>query len=183
MYYDHPRDRMIFPDYMNGTIASVDLKTGVVSRAVVGNGTIKSTFMIQLKDNSDLFLISDGLRMRIIEWNCKDECATIVGDPPFSLETDPIYSQNLMDVAKATPQCGFIGGTYRCNICGNEPTANAAAYTYSEACGVKPFIEDIKVSGGIEFTNDNLAYHVSSCENVVREYDYDPETQQLCMCF
>lgn len=171
---------MIFPDYLNGTINCVDFKTGDISMAPI-QGITMPAFAIQLKGNSNLFVVSNGLPLKIVEWNSVDPVATVVRDA-FTPETDPKKSGNLWNIAKGTPQCGLIGGTYRSTICGKTPNAFGAGYIYSNKCGLRPFIEDIKSSSGLELTKDNKLYHVESCKDVVREFDYDPKTQKICMC-
>lgn len=178
LHYDAPTNSLFFSDYVDRTINRFDLDENHVYTASIEND-IASTFIIPLKGFKNRYVVSDKLTVTVIEWDGKEKVAGIVRDE-FSVEKTGKYKSNNWNIAKASPSCTFYGGTFRGELCSENPGASAFLYRYTRSNGPKHLLRCLKLSGGIDWNiNENLFYHADSCNEVIREFDYDPKTGNI----
>ncbi|XP_031627367.1 regucalcin-like [Contarinia nasturtii] len=136
--------------------------------------------MIPLKECKNQFAIGNKRTVTIIEWGGNNEDARPVRQS-FGVEESMKYTNNDWNVAKASPKCQFYGGTFRSDFCAETASANGNVYRYTKCTGTKKLLRNIRASSGIEWNEDNNKfYHTDSCSGVIREYDWDPKTGDIC---
>lgn len=148
---------------------------------IIDNGAA-SSFIIPLKNGENQFLISDKHTVSVIEWNGIDAVAKIVREV-FTVETAPEYTNNNWNIGKASPTNSrqFYGGTFRGNICSSESGSIASLYKFTKSKCVKSLVKCLKLSGGLDWNvEESLFYHIDSCDLVIREYNWDSFTGNIC---
>lgn len=125
-------------------------------------------------------LVTNGHTPTVIEWDGKMSTASVIRQT-FTVETAPELVGNLFHVVKASPQCSGTFGTFRADVCADVPEPAGCLYSYDTCYGVKTLISNRKVSGGIDWNaGENKFYYIRSCDNTVKEYDYDKKTRDIC---
>lgn len=144
--------------------------------ASIENGAAP-TFIIPLRRKYDQFLISDKHKATLIDWNGIDPIAKIAREV-FMVESGENTNWN---IGKSSPSCKFYGGTFREVICSSDLDAIASAYMYTKLRGVKRIVKYMKVAGGIDWNiQESFSYLIDSCNRVIREYDWEPNTGKIC---
>lgn len=126
LHYDAPTNSLFFSDYVDRTIHRFDLDENHVYTASIEND-FASTFIIPLKGFKHRYIVSDKLTVTVIEWNGKESVARIVRDE-FSVAQTGKYKSNNWNIAKASPSCKFYGGTFREELCSQNPGGTALLY-------------------------------------------------------
>lgn len=165
-------------DLLNGTIISYEeAKNRIITTALP---IALPSFLVKLKYPENQFLISDHLSVPVIEWNRVSPPKKI--RDTISVNEGPKYEKQNWDVAQASPQGRFLGGTFRGTICSNSSEPLARLYAYDLKYGIRSiYIPNLKSSGGIAWNaNGDRVYHVSACEKVIREFRVNPKTGELC---
>lgn len=116
-----------------------------------------------------------------MEWFGEEPNPRIIRET-FTIEAAPEYATNVLNIGQASPQGTFLGGTFINRICDSSAAPTAGFYRYSKKCGVKKIsVPNLKVSAGIAWNADSTKlYHVSTCDRVVREFNYNPKTGKVC---
>lgn len=139
---------------------------------------ISTTFIIPTKKYRNQYAISDKRSVRVLEWDGILPVAKVVRDA-FTVETGPEYESNNYNMAKASPKSKFYGGTFSVSLCAGYP--NSALYRYTKCLGVKRLIADQLVSSGMDWNKEaKKFYFIELCRYVVREYDWNPKTEEIC---
>lgn len=174
-YWDPFLKRLIITDFLNGTIINYN-SDGRVYVATVP-GIPKPSFLIPLEKCPNQYLTSNHLSATVIEWNGFDAEAKIIRET-FTVETAPDYVENNWNVAIASPEGTFFGGTFRGEICGNTSAPPGGIYSYDEKCGVQDLtLPNYRSSSGFAFNiQGNKLYNIDSCNYVIQEFDYDKKT-------
>lgn len=143
------------------------------------DGNISTTFIIPVEKQPDQYAVSNKRSVNVLRWNGKDPIAYFVRDT-FSVETAPIYESNNYNMAKVSPNKNFVGGTYSMRLCSN-PVPNAALYNYKKCHGVKTLKSKVFVTSGMDWNiKAKLFYFVETCRYRVYEFDWYPETDEIC---
>lgn len=177
--WDPVNRRLCMADYADGLVLCYyPDENKFYSSSVPGITT--PWFLVRLKRQPGRYLTSNNHSVTEIEWDGRSPTARIVRDR-FTLETDPQYASHSIDIAKASPQGNFYGGTIRQTLCADSQEASAAAYSYNRCRGVKKIIPDLKIFGGIEWSpKGDKFYAIDSCRMVIREYKYNGKTGKIC---
>lgn len=174
-----PNNRILAVDYVNDTLINYNLRTGRIREGKIP-GIPTPSFMIPLKCQKNLFLVSNHLTTAVIEWNGFDAEAKVIRNV-FSVETDPALDNNNWLPGKASPQYVFYGGTYRRGMCGDTPPTAGAVYSYDNRRGVRKIIPNIKVASDFQWNKrGNTMYVVDGCRNVIWAYNYNRKTGNIC---
>lgn len=164
---------------MTRVINRYDMRKNRIYSATLDGNEVPS-FLIPLKNRPNHFACGIERTVKVIKWNGRDRIATVM-KPLFGVEQSKKYTKNLWNMAKASPSHKFFGGTYCTEICSLSSSANASFYRYSEKFDVKRLLTDIKVSSGLDWNvKEKKFYHVDSCNGIIREFQYDPKTMELC---
>lgn len=143
-------------------------------------GNLSTAFIIPLQDCEDKFIISNGLTVKLIEWNGSSSKVRVIRDV-FSLENVKKYAGTGWDIAKISPLCQFYGGTYRLTICADTTNENAALFQYTKSHEVKRRIKHLKLTGDFEWNTDkNLFYINDCCRKTLVEFKWNPVTGTFC---
>lgn len=164
---------------MNGTFIKYNDATKQISLATLPISA--PSFLIKLTRHQHQFLISDHLSAPVVEWDGSYRDPKIIRET-FSVESGLRFAANNWNIAKASPKGTFLGGTFRGSICSNSSAPPAGLYSYRKNYGVqKVNLPNLKSSSGIAWnTKGDVVYHVSSCERVIRAFNYNLETGTLC---
>lgn len=116
----------------------------------------------------------------IVEWDGQSPTTKTVS-VALKVEKENAAHTRFND-AKADPTGRFYGGTMRHEECGNIlEAAEGTFYKYAKGESVKALEGDIGISNGLAW---NLAkrkmYYIDSCKLSVREYDWNPDTGDIC---
>lgn len=163
----------------NGTIINYDLSTNTIYEVLIP-GIKTPGFIIPLKCKPGQFICGNHLSTTKIQWNGIDPMGYILQET-FTVQASPEYAENNYLAGKASPECKFYGGTYRTQMCSNEPPTHGGLYRYSKCKGVKQLAIDFKVTGGFDWNaNGDKFYFVDACNKNIREYHYHKKTGRIC---
>lgn len=176
-YFDTSLQRLLMVDFFDGSLINIDYKTKQTIKATI-DGVHKPTFLIPLKTNPNQFLVSNHLTAAVVEWSGKEPAAKVVREA-FSIQADAKSNWN---IALASPNCNFFGGTFRGSVCANSSEPNAEFFIYSKESGVeKVDVPGLKASAGIVWNKEGTKfYHTAGCSRTIREFNYDSKTGKIC---
>lgn len=180
-HWDECTQSLYFLDFLNPdrVLNRYDLRENRIYSSTFSRKEIPA-FFIPLKNYQNQFLGGIVRSAQIFQWNGYNDTAQVI-NTLFSVETAPKYNANYWNIAKASPKHQFFGSTYRTELCSSSSAANASLYRYTRKYGVERLIRDEKVPGGIDWNiKDKKFYHVDSCNGIIREFDYDPKTEEIC---
>ncbi|XP_031633592.1 regucalcin-like [Contarinia nasturtii] len=180
-HWDVETQSLHFVDFLseNRVLNRYDMCENRIYSATIETNQVPA-FMIPLKRRPFQFAGGIDRSVKVINWDGRDSVATISKNL-FRVEQSSKYDGNFWSVSKASPSSRFYGGTYRSVICSLSSTANASLYRYSKNIGVGRLVKNLKVSGGIDWNvKERKFYHVDSCNGIIREFDYDPKTMNIC---
>lgn len=128
------------------------------------------------KCDAKLFAVGVGHDVLKVKWNGKSTKAKVVGTI-FSVENNIPSSR--YDVATTDSHGRLYTGTLSETLCNS--TATRSFYRYTRTAGADRLFGGLKSTTGIAF-NDEIGkmYHFDSCQLYLTEYDYDPETGDIC---
>lgn len=180
--WDEKNQRLCMADYADGLYLCYYPDENKIYSASVPGITVP-WFLVRIKGKDGplkQFATVKNHTITIIQWDGKYPHGSIVRDA-FTLETDPKYASHSVDIAKASPQGNFYGGTIRQTLCSDSSEVTGAAYKYDKCRGVQTIIPNQKIFGGLEWSPEgDKLYTVDSCGMVIREYEYNGKTGQIC---
>jgi gluconolactonase len=140
------------------------------------------SFIIPVKGNDRHFILGDGKKISLVDWDgksAKAELVRTVGEVEFDM------ANNRWNDAKVDPFGRFYGGTMRLEACGDIfDAALGTFYRYSNNTGFMPLKSKIGVSNGLAWNaTTNKFYYIDSCTLDVKEFDYDPKTGGICKTY
>lgn len=180
-HWDEKTQSLYFVDFLSPTrvLNRYDMRENRIYSATIEGNQVPA-FFIPLKKRANQFAGGIERTVKIINWNGIDPIGT-TSQHLFTVEKSSKYDGNYWDIAKASPSHKFYGGTYRIEICSFTSAANASLYGYSKEAGVIRLLRNEKVAAGIDWNEkEKKFYHIDSCNGIIREFDYDPKTFELC---
>lgn len=129
------------------------------------------------KKCKNLFVVGVGSQVVTIEWNGKSTRAKVVRQL-FTMDANIPSSRTGM--ARASPKGRFFGGTYYYPMDCTKPTV-LSYYRYDTSKGLVRLFGDLGSTGGIAFNVEaRKMYHLTYCRLLLTEYDWDPDTGDIC---
>lgn len=179
-HWDEESQSLFYTD-IYGTEASIlryDLKEDKVYPATIDQEPVVS-FIIPVANTTDKYAVGIGRRVGIIQWDGKSPNATV---DSIAFEVEVGQNTTRFNDAKADPSGRFYGGTMRLEALGSLFEISAGTfYKYTKEEGAKDLLHDIYISNGLTWdTKTNKFYYIDSCKIDVKEYDYDPESGNIC---
>lgn len=164
---------------VNHAINRYDISKHKVYSASV-EGIQPVSFIVPLEKCSNRFVIGNRLSVKIIEWNGKDSEAKVVKEL-FNVKQVEDNADNYWSIAKPSPNCDLVGGTFRGTMCGrNRSLVDGGFYRYSKQHSLTRIFDDQGLSAGFDWNLDeNLFYHIDTCKLALEEYDWDPKTGKI----
>ncbi|XP_031627179.1 regucalcin-like [Contarinia nasturtii] len=180
-YYNAETQSLYFCDFFDSkrTINRFDMtENRFYSAAIEGN--ISTTFIIPIDKQIDQYAISNKNSVNVVQWNGKDSIIRFLRDT-FTVETGSNYELNQYNMGRASPNRNFYGGTFTLDLCIKPRTSNAALYLYTKCLGVKALERKIMVASGMDWNiKAKLFYFIDTCRYQVYEFDWNPETDEIC---
>lgn len=148
---------------------------------VTEDGEPVVSFIIPVEGTTDQFAVGIGRRVGVIQWNGKSTQANLLRIV-FEVEKDPSFKFNRFNDAKADPKGRFFGGTMRLEECGDLfASTSGSLYRYAKDEQVAKLKTNISVSNGLAWNEKtNKFYYIDTCQLNIKEFDYDPNTGDLC---
>lgn len=176
LFYDASNRKLFFADYLLNQIVCYDLTEKRTYAATTSPITIEPWYIIPFEKDPNRFLVNDATTNYIVAWDTKSTTAKIIRSE-FTVESQ--YVNKTCTIAKVAPNCEVIFGTLGKKLCVDE--SNSATYAYNERSGVRTIISHQMAAGEIEWNEDGSKfYQLSSCDAVVREYDYNRNNGKIC---
>lgn len=177
-HWDIERQCLYYNDIYGGSIHRYDYAENKTYNAKV-DGEAVIAFIIPVKDTADEFIIGTGKRITLISWDGKSETAKKIRTVG-AVEDD--LPDNRFNDAKTDPKNRFFGGTMRLEEMGDIFEKRLGSfYRYSKSSGFVVLKNKIGVSNGLAWNeNTNKFYYIDSVDLDVKEYDYNPETGDIC---
>lgn len=177
-HWDIERQSLYYNDIYGGSIHRYDYAENKTYNAKV-DGEAVIAFIIPVKDTTDEFIIGTGKRITLISWDGKSETAKKIRTVG-AVEDD--LPDNRFNDAKTDPKHRFFGGTMRLEEMGDIFEKRLGSfYRYSKSSGFVVLKNKIGVSNGLAWNeNTNKFYYIDSVDLDVKEYDYNPETGDIC---
>lgn len=139
------------------------------------------SFIIPVEGTTDQFAVGIGRRVGVVQWDGKSTNATLLR-VAFEVEKDAALKFNRFNDAKADPKGRFYGGTMRLEECGDLfDSTSGNLYRYVKNEQPVHLKGNVSVSNGLAWNEKtNKFYYIDSCQLDVKEFDYDPNTGDLC---
>lgn len=173
------RDKLYWEDYLRHSIFEYGLTTKRITQgefAVVLGA--KPWYVIPYENDPADFNVNNGVTNYKVRWETKDPAPDIVR-PIFSVEIGPIYVNRTLAFAKVAPNCDLVFGTLGSKLCADDWISGT--YTYNKESGVTKMISNQIEAGEVAWNDDGTKmYQINPCGNVVREYNYDAKTGDIC---
>lgn len=137
------------------------------------------SFIIPVAGTKDQFAVGIGRRVGIVQWDGVSSNAKIVRIA-LEVEKGDSFKLNRLNDAKADPKGRFVGGTMKVEDDFYASTA-ASLYRLTKGEEVKVLKTNISLSNGLTWNEQKKKfYFIDSCQSDVKEFDYDPETGDIC---
>lgn len=182
-HWDESLQSLFYTDIYGteSTILRYDYNENKVYGATVDGEPVVS-FIIPMANASDRYAIGIGRRVGIVAWDGKSPNATLES---IAFEVEEGKNSTRFNDAKADPFGRFYGGTMRLEALGDLfEIAEGTFYKYTTEEGATELLHDIYISNGLTWdVNNRKFYYIDSCKIDVKEYDYDPESGNICEWF
>lgn len=124
--------------------------------------------------DEQFFAVGVGSDVVTIKWNGKSTKAKVVSSL-FSVESAPYrFNAGMVD-----SNGRFYGGTLSPKFCNS--TASRSFYRYTKNEGVVRLFGDLQSTSGTAFDqNEHKMYQLDSCQLLITDFDYDPNTGDIC---
>lgn len=173
----YSNNKLYWGDYLFHSIFAYDLCTKQVTRGEFPGDTFQPWYVLPVENNPNLFLANNGVKNYLVQWDGKSPTANEIR-PTFSVENDIV--NHTLAYAKVAPNCDIVFGTLGTKLCVDKSNSNT--YVYNDKSGVRRILSNQIESGEVEWNADATKfYQIDPCGSVVREYDYDAETGQICI--
>lgn len=177
-HWDIDRQSLYYNNIYGGTILRYDYSENKVYEARI-DGEDVIAFIIPVKDTVDQFIIGTGKSITLISWDGKSKKAKklkTVG----AVEKD--LPDNRFNDAKCDPRNRFFGGTMRLEAKGDIFEKRLGTfYRYTKSTGFVEIKQKVGISNGLTWNeNTNKFYYIDSVDLDVKEYDYNPDTGDIC---
>lgn len=199
-HWDVERQSLYYNDIYGDkqSISRYDFREDKTYNAVIPGHEVVS-FIIPVDNTKDQFVIGSGKKIVLIEWDGRKGQAKplkTVG------EVEPNLPENRFNDAKCDPFGRFFGGTMRIgkflsldsirwkkvhNFLSTELNCDifekrlGTFYRYTNKEQFVPLKSAIGVSNGLAWNEQtNKFYYIDSCDLDVKEFDYDPESGNIC---
>lgn len=181
-HWDESSQSLFYTDIYgsDATILRFDYKENKVYSAIVDDEPVVS-FIIPIENATNKYAIGIGRRVGILHWDGKSPSAHV---DSIAFEVELGQNTTRFNDAKADPFGRFYGGTMRLEALGSLfEIAAGTFYRYTKDKGATPLLHNVYVSNGLTWDKKgNKFYYIDSCKIDVKEYDYDPESGDICKC-
>lgn len=134
--------------------------------------------MIPYENDPSDFNANAGVSNYKVRWELKDPTPNIVRRI-FAVESGSISVNRTLAFAKVAPNCDLVFGTLGTKLCGDDPISST--YTYNKKSGVTKITSNQIEAGEVAWNAEGTRmYQIDPCASVVRQYDYDAETGEIC---
>lgn len=179
-HWDEATQSLFYTDIYgtDATILRYDVKEEKVYAATVDQEPVVS-FIIPVANTTDKYAIGIGQRVGIIHWDGKSTKACLES---IAFQVDQGKNGTRFNDAKADPMGRFYGGTMRLEALGSLfEIAAGTFYRYTREEGSTPLINNCFISNGMTWdVKNNKFYYIDSGIMDVKEYDYDPNSGNIC---
>lgn len=135
------------------------------------------SFILPVEGTKDQFAVGIGRRVAVIQWDGISSSAKVLRTV---IEVEKDDALNRFNDAKADPKGRLVGGTMKVE---NDFYASTDANLYRLTKGEKVQVlkTNISLSNGLTWNEQQKKfYYIDSCQHDVKEFDYDPETGDIC---
>lgn len=134
-------------------------------------------FLLPIKCTKDQFLVGINRSAVIVRWDGRSPKAI----PIRTLFEVDCGTTNIFNDIKTDAHGRFYGGTKSVEQCGLDEPATGGFYKFEKGKCLKKFFGNVSISNGLTWVRKtNKFYYVDSCAYDIKEFDYDPETGDLC---
>lgn len=128
--------------------------------------------------STDLFAVASGSQAFTIRWDGFSPRATFVSNL-FSLDAN--IPKSGAAAARTDPRGRYFGGTLFDGYCSNSNNDILSVYRYDRKKGLTQLFSGLKITSGFAFNEKaRKMYHLGSCKLKIVEFDYDPDTGDIC---
>ncbi|XP_055599102.1 regucalcin-like [Uranotaenia lowii] len=173
-HWDAERQSLYYVNLFQAEVLRLDYPTNQVFRARV-DGSTHATFIIPVKNKHDQFIIGDGNRIVLIQWDGVSEVAR-------SIEVIATFGEleqtNRWNDGKADCHGRLFGGTMISEMQGNPFESNTGNFYRFEANQLKftRLISNVFISNGLAWNyNTKKFYYADSGAFEIKEFDFDAE--------
>lgn len=140
-----------------------------------------TSVVIPIRGKKNQFAVAIGRNIEIIYWDGYSKEAEVIRTV-INIEPGDFYSTNVFNDAKADPCGRFFGGTLRMSLCKDDPKiANASFVSYTKKRGLIRWRSDVYISNGLTWNKKKRKfYYIDSCEQNIKEYDWNPKNGAIC---
>lgn len=148
-----------------------------VYRATI-DGARTLLFLLPIECTKDQFLVGIDRTAVIAKWDGRSPKATVIQ----SLFEVDCGTSNVINDIKTDERGRFYGGTKCVESCDTGTAATGAFYGYENGKCLKKFFGNVFISNGLTWVRKTRKfYYVDSCTYDIKEFDYDPNTGDICM--
>lgn len=142
-------------------------------------GYTSLSFISPTKLNSRTFVVGADKRALIIDWDGFSTNATIVRNSfPLGVN-DP---SAITGYGCTEPRGRYFGGVFSKAYCSNTTDFSPyPVYRYDRQNGLTRVIHGAYTVGIVFNPETRKMYHLAPCRSLITEYDWDPETGDICM--
>lgn len=145
------------------------------------------SFIIPVDGATDLFAVGLRRRVGVVQWNGKSPVAKVLRIV-FGIDHTAELENSALNDGKADPKgrlfCGTVGGANDLKSFDDifeNSHFTCALYRYDVQNNVVQVRDKVRLSNGLAWNEKkNKFYYVDSCDLDVKEFDYNPDTGDIC---
>lgn len=141
-------------------------------------GQSNLSFILPVANGRDLFVVGKQNKGQLIRWDGRSDQVTPLQDT-YTLDANSPLAATAY--GRTDPNGRFFGGTISIAYCYNTTDFSPySVYRYDRQNGLTRVISSTFTVGIAFNPKTRKMYHLSLCRALITEYDWDPETGDIC---
>jgi gluconolactonase len=178
-HWDVARQSLYFVDIVAPAILRYDIKNGEIYRATIKDDDSPIGFFVPVENTTDEFVVGANRRVLLIRWDGKSGQATVLKS---LVEVDQAHTGNRINDGKVDPKgvlfFGSMGDESKFDLF---ETKVGTFYRFTNETGAKALKGNVGISNGLTWDAERRKfYYIDSVTKDVKQFDYDPETSEIC---
>jgi gluconolactonase len=178
-HWDVARQSLYFVDILDPAVFRYDARKGKIYKATIEDDDSPISFIVPVENTTDEFVISAKRRLLLIRWDGKSTRVKVL---KLLVEVDHAYPGNRINDGKVDPKGVLFFGSM-----GDESKFDlfevnvGTFYRFTNGTGAKALKTNVGISNGLTWDVERRKfYYIDSVARNVKQFDYDPETSEIC---